>query len=124
MAEDRYVLVVDDDPHTRTLVTDALTVLGVSSRQARNGQQALEMIRADAPRAIVLDLMMPVLNGFAVLAELQRAAGEPIPVIVLSALVDQAGPLHHLPGVAGVMCKGDFSLEGLRGLLAQAGISG
>lgn len=121
---EHYVLVVDDDPHTRMLIYDALAVLGYQARKARNGREALDMVRQERPDGIVLDMMMPEMNGFSMLAALQReTGGQSIPVVVLSALVDQTGPLRKLPGVRGVMCKGDFSMEEFGKLLQQAGIA-
>lgn len=120
---DSYMLVVDDDSNVRTLITDALTLFGFQVRAVRSGDEALEIVRAAPPRGIILDLMMPQMNGFSVLAHLQReTSSRGIPVIVLSALIDQAPHVARLPGVAGVMCKGDFSMDGFRKLLVKAGL--
>ncbi len=118
-----YVLVVDDDANVRTLVFDALKLFGFEAQTVKSGEEALEAVRNEAPRAIVLDLMMPHMNGFTVLAHLQRETGSRnIPIIVLSALIDQAPHVERLPGVSGVMCKGDFSMDGFRKLLVKAGL--
>ena len=122
--EEKYILVVDDNSDVRTLVEDALQLFGLESRLAHNGSEALAMIEEATPSAIVLDLMMPNINGFSVLAMLHRAqAKAPIPVIVLSGLVDQAGHVARLPGVVGVMSKGDFNITRLRSLLDTAGLA-
>ena len=119
-----YVLVVDDDPSTRMLVSDALMIFGHSSRRARDGFEALELVREDLPEAIILDLMMPGMTGFSLLAEMHRLSdGKDIPVIVLSALGDQVQGVNALPGVVGSMCKGSFSMDAFKGLLAKAGLS-
>jgi CheY-like chemotaxis protein len=118
-----YVLVVDDDPSTRMLVSDALMVFGQSSRRARNGQEALELIREEMPQAIILDLMMPEMTGFSFLATLTRELnGKTIPVIILSALGDQVKGVDALPGVVGMMSKGNFSMTGFAQLLTKAGL--
>lgn len=87
-------LVVDDDPNTRTLVQDVLTTLGYQSRKARDGFEALEMVYRQPPDVIVMDLMMPQMNGFMLLANLryllQLFENRKVPVIVLSAMADQA----------------------------------
>lgn len=117
-----YVLVVDDNPEVQMLVRDALQLLGTESRQAANGQQALAMITDEPPTAIILDLMMPIMDGFTMLTHLQHdPKNRAIPVILLSGLVDEAGRTSGLPGVIGVIRKDQFSVAGLRGLLVKAG---
>jgi two-component system, OmpR family, alkaline phosphatase synthesis response regulator PhoP len=63
------VLVADDEAHIRLLIEQALEDLedrGVVILQAEHGIQALEMIRAERPRLVFLDIMMPRMNGFEV----------------------------------------------------------
>jgi CheY-like chemotaxis protein len=117
---DQYVLIVDDDPNVRMLVKDALTLLGYETLTARTGTEALEIVRQRPPDAMILDLMMPGMTGFSVLASLRHAAGgREIPVIVLSALIDQTKGVESLPGVVGAMCKGKFSFDGFRHLVGK-----
>jgi two-component system response regulator (stage 0 sporulation protein F) len=119
-----YVLIVDDDPSVRSLLLDALTLMGIEGLDAANGEQALEMVGEDPPTAIVLDLRMPVLDGFNTLAGLQnKQASRQIPIILLSGMVGYDPRLYRLPGVVGVMSKGSFSLDGFRDLLVKAGLS-
>ena len=121
---DHYVLVVDDDPNVRMLVSDALTLLGYETLTARTGAEALEIVRQRPPDAMILDLMMPGMTGFSVLVSLRQAAGgRDIPVIVLSALIDQTRGVDRLPGVVGVMCKGSFSFDGFRHLVGKLGLA-
>jgi CheY-like chemotaxis protein len=115
-----YVLVVDDYPDVRNLVVNLLNQMGMESRQAVNGEKALEMIDLQEPRAIVLDLVMPVMSGFAMLTQLSgRKASQPIPVILLSGVADDS-QMKALPGVVGVLKKGAFTIEELRDLLTKA----
>ena len=83
----RRALVVEDDDDIRDVVSMLLTVLGFDVREAANGQAALEVLRGGwIPTLIVLDLMMPVMNGWAFRAEQRRIKGAAnVPVIVLSA---------------------------------------
>lgn len=119
-----YILVVDDDPDVRRLISDVLRLFGLRGQHAVNGAEALALVRQNPPRAIVLDVMMPVLDGLSLLALLQRSrAGHHIPIILLSGVGDEAQYLKQLPGVAAVMCKGDFSLDAFRATLRQAGIT-
>jgi CheY-like chemotaxis protein len=80
------VLVVDDDSNIRRMIVAALKRDGYEFLEAPNGRDALDLMRAEHPDVVVLDLMMPILSGWDVLAERQR---EPdlmrIPVILISA---------------------------------------
>ncbi len=59
----RSILVVDDDPVIRDMMVDILELEGYTVRLARNGLDALDILRGDEPYLVFLDLMMPVLNG-------------------------------------------------------------
>ena len=84
-----YVLVVDDDSVNRLLLSRSLEREGHRCATAENGRQALEILRAKAFDAVLLDVVMPEIDGFEVLAQMQ-ADGElrHIPVIMISALED------------------------------------
>lgn len=81
------VLVAEDDRDLQSLLSHALQADGHAVHLASDGRQALDGYRALAPDLMLLDLMMPRLSGFEVLAEL-RAAGElrrEAPVLILTA---------------------------------------
>ena len=85
MSEDRpRVLVVEDDLSILTGVSINLRFEGYEVLQAQDGARGLEMAVSEAPDLIVLDVMMPKLNGYEVLREL-RSRGVRTPVLVLSA---------------------------------------
>jgi two-component system KDP operon response regulator KdpE len=77
------ILVVDDEPQIRRALRNALTAHGYSVATAEDGATALETIASWAPDAIVLDLVMPGIDGLEVLRETR--AWSPVPIIVLSA---------------------------------------
>jgi CheY-like chemotaxis protein len=81
------VLVVDDDFDLRQIVREILQEEGYEVETAANGREALRRLqRSDPPRVVVLDLMMPVMDGWQLLAELQRDATlAKIPVVVITA---------------------------------------
>jgi two-component system, OmpR family, response regulator len=78
------VLVVDDEPNIRELVQVALKFHGCAVSTAANGTDALRHAEADRPDLIVLDVMLPDMDGFEVCRRL-RAAGNEVPVIFLTA---------------------------------------
>lgn len=80
----RHILVVDDDPDIRTLIAAALEAEGYSVVTTSNGEEALDRIATNQPRLALLDLQMPLLTGWEVLAAL-REAGSALPVVFMSA---------------------------------------
>ncbi len=79
------ILVVDDDAHIREVVCFALQKAGYSTRTADNGQQALSRVRQERPDLIVLDILMPELDGTEVCKQLRADARAPqVPIIFLS----------------------------------------
>jgi CheY-like chemotaxis protein len=81
----RRVLVVDDEPQLRATVREALVLEGYEVTEASNGAEALALLRTADPEAIVLDLWMPVMDGWA-FRKAQLVSHPDIPVIVVSAL--------------------------------------
>ena len=85
MADSPLVLVVDDDVDSRTLLALALSMAGYDVATAVNGRDALDVARARQPRVILLDLAMPVMDGFEFRArQLRDSSLAPIPVICVS----------------------------------------
>jgi serine phosphatase RsbU (regulator of sigma subunit) len=100
------ILIVDDEPFNVDYLEQELEDLHYETVSAANGQQALDLVRAECPDLILLDIMMPVMDGFEVLARLRAdAATRDIPVIVISANSDlehtvrgiQLGAEDYLP---------------------------
>ncbi|MFD5729591.1 response regulator transcription factor [Streptomyces sp. NBC_00523] len=81
------VLVVEDDPGIRTLLTSALTAAGHSVASAANGRDALDAVERRRPDLVVLDVMLPDTDGFAVTRAL-RSRGDYTPVLFLTARTD------------------------------------
>jgi len=82
---DRRVLVVDDDPAVRDVVGDYLDAAGLVVEVASDGFAAVDAVRRARPDAIVLDRMLPGIDGLEVYRRLRAEVG-PIPVVMLSAL--------------------------------------
>ena len=85
------ILVVDDDDSIRSLLHQELNDAGYLIEEAINGKQALECVRKNRPDLIILDIMMPEMNGFDVAAILKNDPQTmDIPIIVLSIVQDKA----------------------------------
>ncbi len=85
-----HILAVDDDPNVRELLTQELTEAGYRVSVAANGREAVDAVRANRPDLIVLDVMMPELNGYDVAAVLKSdPATSDIPIVILSILQDR-----------------------------------
>jgi two-component system OmpR family response regulator len=84
------VLLVDDDPDIRAMLVFAFADYGFSVREAGDGQQALTVLQEHAPDIMILDLMMPGLDGFGLLAAMrERNVAPETRVLILSCKVDE-----------------------------------
>jgi CheY-like chemotaxis protein len=109
------VLVVEDDPPMRELLCRMLNDKEWTVTPAENGLAALESITHRRPSLIVLDLKMPVMDGFAMIAELKKHDDwRKIPVVVVSGKELTPEDRQRLQGhVQKILQKGDFSREEL-----------
>ncbi|KTC05398.1 MULTISPECIES: putative bifunctional diguanylate cyclase/phosphodiesterase [Pseudomonas syringae group] len=91
------ILIVDDDVHVRDLLEVLLQNQGYETLTAESGEQALAMVDARAPDLILLDIMMPGMDGYEVASVLKAGKGTAnIPIIMLSALDEQGARLSGL----------------------------
>ena len=80
------IMLVEDDDETRELLGRTLEKAGWTVNEAINGREALDSMASDAPTLILLDLMMPVMDGFEFLAAMrEHAEWDDIPVVVITA---------------------------------------
>ena len=87
----RKILVVDDDASVRSLVRDVLEVEGYAVDLAEDGFSALRRIEADRPDCVVLDIMMPGMDGHGVLSRIRSGeGGSTLPVVMLTAAADDS----------------------------------
>jgi CheY-like chemotaxis protein len=105
-----HILVVDDDPAIRRVVADILEMSNYEVRMASNGAEALTEVRQWPPAMVLLDLMMPVMDGWEFL---RRCRGDPpcspVPVAVMSAARD-AGAISDELGANAFLPK-PFELD-------------
>jgi DNA-binding response OmpR family regulator len=81
------VLIVEDDPDLLVVLRVNLTAMGVQPILAGDGRTAIARIEAERPDAVVLDVMLPGIDGWSVLEDL-HAMGDPVPIVVCSAKKD------------------------------------
>jgi len=108
------VLVVEDDPAVREILRRVLERDGWSVVEAANGRIALDRVAAGVPDLVLLDLMMPEMDGFAFLETVRRRAGWSTPVVVITAkdlTIEDHGRLNG--GVHQVLRKGAYEVDEL-----------
>jgi CheY-like chemotaxis protein len=90
-SEPKDVLVVEDEPYLCDLIADVLEAEGHTARKASNGLDALEMVAERKPELVLLDLMMPVMDGWEFMSELRaNPAWRDVPVVIITAVYDVA----------------------------------
>ena len=108
-ADDRCVLVVDDDAVLRRVVRAVLEADGFRVLEAHDGQQGLELAASERPRVVILDVMMPGIDGVEVCRRLDHRATK---VLMLTALGDVTTEVASLEaGARGYLTKPFSSME-------------
>jgi len=110
------VLVVDDDPDILDAVSEILADEGYRVARARHGAEGLERIAAERPALVLLDLMMPVMDGATFARILRERGGTRLPVVLLSA---DGRRERALEVAADAFLPKPFDIEALLALVAQ-----
>ena len=129
MAEKPRILLVDDEPSIVKMVGKRLEVEGFDVLIAMDGQEALDQARAEQPALIVLDLMLPKLNGYEVCTMLkQDLRYQKIPIILFTARAQEKDEKLGLECGANAYVRKPFRaqelLEKIRALIATAAQTG
>jgi CheY-like chemotaxis protein len=97
------VLIVDDEPQIRTMLVEALGLEGYPMETAVNGREALDALARGGPRVVLLDLLMPVVNGREMMQQLQANPAERArhKIILMSAT-------HNLEGARDLQVDGQL----------------
>ena len=106
------VLVIEDDENIQLGLKKALEAESFIVEQAFDGEDGVFLAQTTSPDLIILDIMMPFMNGFEVISEL-RSEGNEIPIIVLSARVETQDKVRGLKLGADDYIEKPFSLEEL-----------
>ena len=110
----RQVLIIEDDAATRQMLRGMLEKEGWAVDESSGGRAALEQIAAHRPSLILLDLMMPGMNGFEFIEELQQGTEKNIPIVVLTAKDLSTEERQQLSGYVNVVLqKGTCSRDQL-----------
>jgi CheY-like chemotaxis protein len=121
-------LVIDDEEPSRYLLVEILREMNCSAMEAISGVEGLRIARDDRPQVILLDLTMPDMSGFDVLAELKRdptTSGIPV-IIATGKVLDDVERRELASGAVAILAKGSSSrgdvVTALRHALLNAGL--
>lgn len=113
------MLVVDDEPAIRALVAKIVERAGLSVDTARDGAEAIEMMKAGVYAVVVVDLMMPIVDGFGVVEHV-RNMNPPRPAVIVASASDSA-VLRQLDGsVVHSIVRKPFEIDVLGDLIVAA----
>ena len=99
MSRPKHILVVDDDPHIRKLITTCLTNQGFQVKVAHNGKDGLEMVKQLFPDLVLLDLNMPVMSGEAMCREIKDGYDKKLRSVPILMLTGKTSDVDRVVGM-------------------------
>lgn len=111
MSQNKTILVVDDEPRYVQLVEVNLLTEGYQVRSASDGQEAVEAVARDQPNLILLDVMMPVMDGFTACERIREFSS--VPIIILTAKGEERDRVRGLDAGADDYIVKPFSAQEL-----------
>jgi DNA-binding response OmpR family regulator len=108
----KSILIIEDEPHIVMGLRDALEFEGFAVKSAGKGKDGIALARAESPDAIILDLMLPDMNGYAVCEELRRIRAF-VPIIMLTARSQETDKIRGLDAGADDYVTKPFSVNEL-----------
>ena len=113
LLKDYSILIVDDDPNSVELISTYLQHDNIELKKAYSGEQAIAQLKLSSPSLIVLDLMMPGVTGFDVVAYMQTEHLHHIPVVIVTAKIITEDDIHALSGkVSDIIEKFNIDQQG------------
>ncbi len=111
--QSKKILIVEDEQDMRQALVDELTREGFQTLEARNGKEGLESALKEHPDLILLDIVMPVMDGMTMMKKLRESEnGKDIPVIMLTNLSDVEKVSNALEfGVYDYLVKSNWKIE-------------
>lgn len=116
MTAKKRILIVDDDPLIARMYENKIRLDGYDVDTAANGEEALMMVRKNKPDLILLDIMMPKMNGVETLKALKKdGKTKDIPVIILTNLSDDTKDVERAKAMGAIdyLIKSEISLKEL-----------
>lgn len=109
----KRILIVEDDKALLKILVDKLTAEGFLALQAKNGKDGLDMAVKEHPDLILLDIIMPVMDGISMLKKLRGdERGKDVPVIILTNLSDSKSISDSMnENITNYLVKSDWKLE-------------
>lgn len=108
------VLVIDDDDTMRDVVVEALRAAGFTTRETSNGKKGLDLARELQPDLVLLDIMMPEMDGLTALQTLRKDAwGAAVPVIMLTSIDETSTILEAMKYADDYFVKTERTLDEL-----------
>jgi DNA-binding response OmpR family regulator len=110
----KKILVIEDDENLRSVLNDSLAKEGYSTLEAKNGEQGLELALSEHPDLILLDIILPDLNGIDMLKQIRgdEAWGQSAKVIMLTNLSDSQSVAACLDlGAHSFLVKSDWQIQ-------------
>jgi len=108
----KNILIIEDEPHIVMGLRDALEFEGFGVMSAGKGKDGVQLARAENPDAVILDLMLPDINGYAVCEELRRISPF-VPIIMLTARSQETDKIRGLDAGADYYVTKPFSVNEL-----------
>ncbi|HKE83160.1 MAG TPA: response regulator [Vicinamibacterales bacterium] len=100
-----HILLVDDDPDLVEILRILLEDCGYSVRCARNGREALESVAQERPAVILLDMLMPVMDGWRCAREVRARYGRGVPIVVVTAAENARARANTVGSIDEVLAK-------------------
>ena len=108
------ILIVEDDPDLRTILRMQLTCQDFVAREATNGLEGFQATQASPPDCVILDLMMPVLDGFGFLKRVRSLMTMvDVPILILTASEDERNKLRGYQYQAAAYMSKPYDLDAL-----------
>ena len=115
------ILVVDDEPAIRALLKKIIERRGYVVDDARDGAEAIKFLQEHRYNLLLIDLMMPNVNGFELVDYLAREMERPLPAVIVITAAAESKPLRHLdPSVVHSIIHKPFDIEVVADLVDAA----
>lgn len=113
MSENKKIAIVEDDPSLSAALHDKFESEGFSVYSAKDGEEGLKVIQESNPDIVLLDIVMPIMDGLTMLKELRKTEiGKSLPVIILTNLNDASSMSESLSdGVRDFLVKSNWKIQ-------------